>query len=255
MIFPPSFILLLFPSLLRAVINSSTEAIGIAPQIIAEGSKLKVLIEEYQTIQYVVAAVELRSLIPNYSLVVSRPVESNDKLGKSGINGSKSDYDEDQLDDDEQESDSDDEEPLSRFTIHAASLNVLLKSITEPEDIAQVFTFDFLTHSLPDFIAQKEVEAQNKLLESIPIIRKIQELLKVPNNLPLFVNIKFLAKIVKNIDAIDEEMDEIEENASDTTTKKESKRLKAVKAISESQAKIFKLAQKTTALFSSANEV
>lgn len=229
---------LLFSSPLTALINSASEALEIAPKLIAEGAHLEELLEDHQSIQFVIAGVGLRSLVPNYTQSEEAP---NMKLSRSSFHAIDSDTEETGSD-----SDFDSEnEDISPTKLYISSLKTILKSIKNPDQISQIFEFDFKSQDLHQFVAQKEAEAQNILLKAVPIVSNIQKLLKIADGTPTtLLNIKFLTKLAKEIDVMNDELDEIESSSSDLNSKKESKRVKAKRAISESQAKIFKITQK-----------
>ena len=214
---------------------TATDAVALAPQLIEQGSKLEEALAEYRSAQIEIAAVKLRSLLPVEIAGKVSVSDDSDDEDKSGPKKS-----------DSSDSDSDDDEEVENVptadSLLSNALESLLKSLKD-EELANQIRSSPVSFSLP-LAATKELEATQKLSESVKTVRLVRKLLQVPDETTPPVTAEMLAILVEKLDSLQELYDDLEDIQKRLTSAKEEKRIKARKNLAESNAKIAKIVHK-----------
>ena len=245
-------------SLVSGTITAAT-AVSAAPTLLNHLAGLEAALESIKTGQIVLAAVRMRSLVPDYIIEVrasqegeiSSSDDSDEKSSETLKSKSKSESESEDIDSDD--SDSDDlTVPTSRALL-VNSLNSLLKNLPSSaahnSALDQIAGFEFDGHgSLDEFLGEKEAEAALKLSESIDAIRQIQRAIhsksQETDESPVTLTANSLARIVAKLDDLQDEYEELQELQKLAQSSKSSKRTRAQKQLPESRSKIAKIVQK-----------
>ena len=264
---PHSFLHALLPLLISAshVTGAITtaKAVSLAPTLLDQLAGLEESLEAIQTSQMVMAAIKMRSLVPDYTVDIPKKtgtVSSSEDDSEDEKTRGKSD-DEDgntSQEDSDSDSDSDFEPILTSRAILVNSLNSLIKSLPRAyRDAAlnQIAAFDFSgSQAFEEFLEHKEKESAIKLNESITAIHSIQNILQ-SNSVAKSLSVDLLARIVSQLDSLQDEYEELQELEIQQTkslkTSKKGKTLKQLavdpknsstqKQLGESRAKIAKI--------------
>ena len=257
-------------SCVTAAITAS-KAVDLAPTLLEHLAGLKDALVTIKNNRIISAAIQLRSLVPNYAIEVdfrhyegesssegsssssssdevkprpsaapAAPVKSDKSSKRSDSESSSSSSDSD--------SDSDIDVLKSRDILISALTFVLQKipSSSKRATLPQIASFDFAgPKSLDQFLEEKKSENAKKLTESSVIIRQIQRDLDLPpQSSPSVITTKILARIVAKLDALRRKYVEMLEIKKLSEFSKPSARKRAKRAILKPRSDIEDIVQK-----------
>lgn len=218
-----NFLLILSASSLVTAVITASSALTLAPSLLSHLAGLEDALEGLKTDQIVLAAVRMRSLVPEYTVTVDKEASSDDeeaeKKKKPSASVTAKNSDDSDSNDSDSADNSDDSDSDSDYvvipnynSILINSLNSLLKSLpsaSKDEAMQQIFAFDFNeSQSMAAFLAEKENEGAQKLAESIATIRSIQASLQSTSTVPVTVDL--LARVVAKLDSLEDVYEEFE---------------------------------------------
>ena len=221
------------------------DALNLAPILFESLPTLQDILITHQLFQTQIAAIKIRSLIPNYQETPKKNYKSlkslkfDSSLNAAGI-GSDSD------------SGSNSETELEIETadhLIFKPLKALLSQLLD-DHFEEVKAFDFNSQSLDEFVTVKSLKAEEILYNALPLIQAIQSHLppNLGSNFQSNLTPTRFTQIVSVLENLKEEFEEINELQKRLVSSKESKRSKANLKIQKNQIKLVEIIGKLTKL-------